>query len=177
MEVYQEILMIIWSGSMFPQLVSQIQALPPLSSFRCRAPPLHLMASRVPNHNLPTITCMLAQEQYSYLRLPAYRVSHRLRYHPYPRYAPPSQDDSLMTIPLAATGSSLPTVIEEDLEIAMFGPTISARQTESHNPRARRLSALVVELAFVVRRNLASTRAKMAKHNVADGAEAGNQEA
>jgi len=61
--------------------------------------------------------------------------------------------------------------------MAMFGPTISARQSESHNPRARRLSALVIELAFMVRRHLASIRAKMANHNITDGAEAENQEA
>jgi hypothetical protein len=42
---------------------------------------------------LPSIAYVLAGNS---SRLPAYRTSHRLRYHPYPRYAPLSVDDSLM---------------------------------------------------------------------------------
>jgi len=126
---------------------------------------------------LPTIALVLAEERYPSLRLPSYRISHRLRFHPYPQYTSPCQDSLTTTvehdsIPLSATGSPLPTVIEEDLEMAILSQMSSAKQSESPHPRARRLSALVMDLAFAVRRKLSSICA----HDIAD-AEAENQDA
>jgi len=116
------------------------------------------MTVRAPERYYPSITFVLTQAQYP-LRLPAYRTSHRLRYHPYPRYGPLIQDDSLMTTvdyrycdPPAATGHLLRSMVEEDLDLVNLDLAISPSQ--SREPRARRLSTLVIELAFVVRRNL-----------------------
>jgi len=113
----------------------------------------------------PSKNLVLAYAQYPF-RLPAYRTSHRLRYHPYPRYASPSQHDRFINTvdfplpdPHSATELSSLSIVEEDSEIANLDEAISGGQIESRLPRARRLSALVIELAFAVGQKLATIRA------------------
>jgi len=93
---------------------------------------------------------LMAQNQYP-LRLPAYRSSYRLRYHPYPRYVSSTtvdyRDHDLAVVPEV----SQPLIIEEDSNTANLQQAISGEQSESP---ARALSTLVIELAFAVRRKL-----------------------
>jgi len=74
--------------------------------------------------------------------------------------------------PYSAAGLSLPSIVEEDMGMINLDQAISERQFEI--PRLRRLSALVIDLAFAVRRTLAVIRAKTVKRNVTDNPE--NQE-
>jgi len=117
------------------------------------------MTSRV--EHLPSIALVLDSNQaHSSLRLPAYRVSHRLRYHPYPRYASSRPQDidfitaNLHTEPLWSE-SPLPPV-EENAEIANLDQALAISGIQSENPfsRARSLSTLVIDLAFAVTRKL-----------------------
>jgi hypothetical protein len=72
---------------------------------------------------LPSIAFVLAGNS---LRLPAYRTSHRLRYHPYPRYAPLSVDDSLMVRSKGLLGYLANLILQSTVDFRYTDPSSAA---------------------------------------------------
>jgi len=125
--------------------------------------PFFLMSSRAPERYFPSITSVLTRAEHSF-HIPVYRPSLCLRYKPYPPPPPPQNDRLMNTIDYrdseSAIGTSLPTIIEEDLEEIEDTDDDITISPESSPTRARRLSSLIMELVLAVRQNLASNSGK-----------------
>ncbi|KAH7927586.1 hypothetical protein BV22DRAFT_1127279 [Leucogyrophana mollusca] len=108
------------------------------------------------------------------MRLPSYRSSYLLRYHPYPRYAPSQREQLMQTIDERydtdqentayesnVTGILWPAIQERDEETANLEAALHAvESTEGeHRPlRRRSISTLIIDLALLLVQKLLPKR-------------------
>ncbi|OCH93441.1 hypothetical protein OBBRIDRAFT_790314 [Obba rivulosa] len=108
----------------------------------------------------PSFTLVLTNAGKDSLRLPAYRASHKERYHPYPRYPRRSADCLMQTVdyrdigaPSRSTSLNAPHTSSPlgadvaNLDIALHADDEAAAEGD------RKLSALIIDLALAIRQH------------------------
>ncbi|KAG2367679.1 hypothetical protein BDR07DRAFT_226578 [Suillus spraguei] len=102
----------------------------------------------------PSFSLVMSQSSTSSLRLPSYRTSHLLRFHPYPRVKL-SQRESLMNT-IDDRLSNLYDIVEEESARPDLQEAVEIAEA-GIKPLVRRLSltTLIIDLAVLVARKLA----------------------
>ncbi|KAI0647068.1 hypothetical protein C8Q79DRAFT_602519 [Trametes meyenii] len=120
---------------------------------------------RKPDPPFPSFTLMMAQFNNDSLRLPSYRESLVVRYHPYPR-KPSKSTDLMQTVDCRYEEEPSPSINGGDASSASLDPVDdialnldrAMSEEEAGVKRRRSLTSLIIDLALAVRAGYRNSR-------------------